>query len=185
MEIIEVKISELKPAEYNPRSLTEKEKNDIKTSIERFGMVEPIVVNEAPERKNVIIGGHQRYYICRELGRETIPVVFVNIPDIAKEQELNLRLNKNLGHWDWGLLANFDEKMLLDVGFEEIELDQGFDLGIFDSANYEFDYPFGTINSFIRIGDFSAEISAENYAKIKEKINEAGGINSFLEKLYV
>ena len=126
MEIIQVKIEELKPAEYNPRALTEKEAKDLKESILRFGMVEPIVVNGAKDRKNVIIGGHQRFYICKELGWKDIPVVYVNIPDIAKEQELNLRLNKNLGHWDFDLLANFDEKMLLDVGFAPMELDEIF-----------------------------------------------------------
>ena len=53
---------------------------------------------------------------------ETIPVVYVDIPDIKKEQELNLRLNKNLGYWDYDMLANFEEELLMDVGFEREEL---------------------------------------------------------------
>jgi len=124
MKVIQVKISDLKPAEYNPRALTKKEAKDLKTSLERFGMVEPIVVNKAKGRENVIIGGHQRFYLWKELGNKTMPVVYVDIPDIEKERELNLRLNKNLGHWDWDMLANFDENLLRDVGFVSEELDK-------------------------------------------------------------
>jgi DNA modification methylase len=141
MEIIQAKIEELKPAEYNPRAMTEKEKKDLTESILRFGMVEPIVVNVAENRKNIIISGHQRFYICKELGWKEIPVVYVSIPEIEKEKELNLRLNKNMGHWDWDLLANFDESLLLDIGFEAGEIDEIFGLketDIFDEQE-EFD----------------------------------------------
>lgn len=128
MEIIQAKIEDLKPSEYNPRGMTEKEKKDLTESILRFGMVEPIIVNSAENRKNIIVGGHQRFYICKELGWKEIPTVYVNIPDIGKEKELNLRLNKNSGHWDWDSLANFDESLLLDIGFESGEIDEIFGL---------------------------------------------------------
>ena len=142
MKIIKVLINQLKPAEYNPRKLTEGQKEEIQKSIKRFGMVEPIVVNKAPERKNVIIGGHQRYYICKEMGWKEMPVVYVDISDIKKERELNLRLNKNLGEWDYDLLANFDEDLLKDIGWDSEDLDRIFNLGAeeddFDAeAEYE------------------------------------------------
>ena len=53
-------------------------------------------------------------------------MVYVNIPDIEKEKELNLRLNKNTGEFDWGLLAKFDEAFLADVGFTTEEMDEIF-----------------------------------------------------------
>lgn len=183
MEIKIIKIDDLKFAEYNPRALNEKEANDLKLSLERFGFVEPIVVNSAPERMNVIIGGHQRVRVAKEmLGISEVPVVYVDIPDIAKEQELNLRLNKNLGHWDYDILANFDEKLLLEVGFDEMDLDKNFELN-FDSEEFNFDYPFGTVNSFIRIGDFNCEITDDKYNKLKSKIEEAGGIEQLIDKV--
>lgn len=126
MQIVDVDINELKPAEYNPRGLSAKEKKDLLESLETFGMVEPIVANSAPERMNVIIGGHQRYFLEKERGSKTIPTVYINLPDIIKEQELNLRLNKNNGHWEWDLLANFEEEMLKQVGFASEELDKIF-----------------------------------------------------------
>lgn len=126
MDIIEVEIANLKAAEYNPRAMTDREASDLTVSLLEFGMVEPIVVNKAKGRENVIIGGHQRYEINKRLGKETIPVVYVDIPDIDKEKELNLRLNKNLGHWDFDMLANFDEELLKKSGFDSKDLDKIF-----------------------------------------------------------
>ncbi|GAI71994.1 unnamed protein product, partial [marine sediment metagenome] len=130
MKIKDVPIKELNPSEYNPRALTEKEYKDLKESLKRFDFVEPIVVNSAENRKNIVIGGHQRLLVAKEMGYETIPVNYVKITKLKKEQELNLRLNKNLGHFDYDLLANYDEEMLVDVGFSQEELDDVFGLNI-------------------------------------------------------
>ena len=100
MEITQIKIADLKPAEYNPRTFSEKALNDLKESISRFGLVDPIIVNAAENRKNVVIGGHFRLKAAQALGHEEVPAVYVNIPDIQKEQEHKVRLNKNLGDWD-------------------------------------------------------------------------------------
>lgn len=122
MEIKQVPIKQLKFSEYNPRKFNEKQLDDVKESLKRFGFVEPIVVNSNPDRFNIIIGGHLRVRAAKLLDYEEIPVAYVNIPDIKKEKELNLRLNKNLGDWDWELLADFDEEILFDVGFTDAEL---------------------------------------------------------------
>lgn len=66
--------------------------------------------------------------ICHECRKRVEQKSPDSSPDIKKEQELNLRLNKNLGMWDYDLLANFDEDILLDVGFEQDELNRIFDL---------------------------------------------------------
>ena len=58
MEIVRVDINQLKPSEYNPRKMDKKEADDLRESINRFGLVEPIVVNGAENRRNIIIGGH-------------------------------------------------------------------------------------------------------------------------------
>lgn len=123
-----VPIEDLKPAEYNPRKATDKEVMNLTESLRRFGFVDPIIVNSAPERMNVIIGGHFRWRIAKDIGHREAPVVFLNIPDIAKERELNLRLNRNTGDWDWELLANIDKEILVDVGFSSHEIDKVFDL---------------------------------------------------------
>lgn len=128
LSIISVRLSDLKPSEYNPRKWTEKDKTNLKNSIKKFGLVDPIIVNSASSRKNIIIGGHFRAFCAGELGIESVPVVYISIPDIKKEQELNIRLNKNTGQFDFDLLANIADDILTDVGFESVELDKIFKL---------------------------------------------------------
>ncbi len=122
LQIVMVSIDELRFSEYNPRKASRKQYDDLKKSIERFGFVDPLVVNSAENRKNIVIGGHFRLKIAKDMGFKTVPVVYVDIPDIEKEKELNLRLNKNTGEWDWDLVFNFDEDFLRDVGFDVKEL---------------------------------------------------------------
>jgi len=124
--IVEVPISELRASEYNPRKHSQEQSTQLKESFKRFGMVDPIICNSAPERKNIIIGGHFRAEVAKELGMATVPVVYVQITDISKEKELNLRLNKNTGDFDLDLLAEFDEAFLADVGFSSQDLDDIF-----------------------------------------------------------
>ncbi len=119
------KISDLIPAEYNPRQLTEKQAKDLDTSLTRFNLADPIIINA----DNKIIGGHQRINILKQRGAVEVDV---RVPSRQltehEEKELNLRLNKNLGEWDFDLLAGFDQEMLLDVGFDSDELDKMFQL---------------------------------------------------------
>ncbi len=138
LKVYYVPTSLLRPAEYNPRKWSEEATAQLKESILRFGLVDPFLVNSTPNRKNIVIGGHFRLKVAKELGIKTVPVVYVNISDVEKEQELNLRLNKNLGEFDWDLLANFKEDFLSDVGFSSEELDEVFGIDetpeVFDLA---------------------------------------------------
>ena len=126
MRIEHVSIDILKAAEYNPRKWDKEAENQLKESITRFGIVDPLLVNSADNRKNIVIGGHFRLSIMKELGIEVVPVVYISIPDIEKEKELNIRLNRNTGEFDWDLLAKFDESFLADVGFSSEDLDDIF-----------------------------------------------------------
>jgi len=126
INIVEVPILELRASEYNPRVHSKEQMDQLKESIIRFGVVDPIICNSAPERKNIIIGGHFRSEAAKDLKMETVPVVYVQITDLAKEKELNLRLNKNTGDFDLNLLAQFDESFLADVGFDSQDLDDIF-----------------------------------------------------------
>ena len=109
-------------AEYNPRQLTKDQYQGLKDSITRFGLVDPVIINKHKERKNIIIGGHQRVKVAKDLGYKEVPCVEVNLTP-EKERELNIRLNKNTGEWDWDSLANyFDPGDLIEWGFKDDEL---------------------------------------------------------------
>ncbi|MDP3763786.1 MAG: DNA methyltransferase [bacterium] len=128
LQVQYVPINILKAAQYNPRRWDDSARSQLKQSIKKFGLVDPIIVNGAKSRNNIVIGGHFRLEVAKDLGFTTVPVVYLNIPDIQKEKELNLRLNKNTGEFDWDLLAKFNEDFLADVGFSSEELDEVFGL---------------------------------------------------------
>ena len=124
-EIVEKKIVDLILAEYNPRKLSVSEKKQLRRSIDKFGFVEPIVVNY----NNVVIGGHQRLKLLKESGIENVMSSTPNrLLNEQEEKELNLRLNKNTGDWNIDLLlSNFDDILLQDVGFtvKDLKVDFG------------------------------------------------------------
>ncbi len=128
IHIVYVPASELKFAEYNPRKWSDFAVKQLTESLKRFGFVDPVIVNSSDNRRNIVIGGHFRLKVAKDLGFKEIPVVYVNIPDVDKEKELNLRLNKNVGEWDWDLLAKFDESFLANVGFSSEDLDDVFQI---------------------------------------------------------
>ena len=137
LSIQQVKIGDLKPSEYNPRSWNEDTTEQLAESIKRFGLVDPILVNGSDQRKNIVIGGHFRLKVAKDLGLTEVPVVYLDIPEEEKERELNLRLNKNQGDWDWDLLSEFDESLLDDIGFSSEELDTIFDIEVDEPENFD------------------------------------------------
>lgn len=127
LKVIYIPVKDLKPSSYNPRKWSDEAINGLKQSIKKFGLIDPIIANSATNRKNIVIGGHFRLEIAKQLGFTEVPVVYVNIPDIEKEKELNLRLNRNTGDWNFELLKNFDIEMLMDIGFDNNDLSKIWD----------------------------------------------------------
>tara|TARA_R110002012_G_C11455055_1_gene592160 strand:- start:47 stop:553 length:507 start_codon:yes stop_codon:yes gene_type:complete len=125
MKIKDIELSKLKPATYNPRQITKKQVKDLMASIEKFGIIDPLIINS----DFTIVGGHQRFAILNEASKrvdwEDPPKVPCVILDLSKEdeRELNIRLNKNTGDWDFDILGNeFEIQELKEWGFKEIEL---------------------------------------------------------------
>lgn len=125
-KIVEVPINELRTSEYNPRRMTEEQEKNLTESIKRFGMIDPLIVNCHEGRKNIIIGGHQRLKIAKKLNYKEVPVLYVDLEE-KREKELNLRLNKNTGEWDYNILKEFEIDLLLDVGFDDLDLSEIWD----------------------------------------------------------
>lgn len=124
IKVVYLPVTSLNPSEYNPRKHTKEQADQLKESIKRFGFIDPIITNSAKGRENIVIGGHFRLEIAKELKMIEVPVVFVNIPDLEKEQELNVRLNKNTGEFDFEKLQHLNFDMLLDIGFDQKSLDE-------------------------------------------------------------
>ena len=110
------KLTELRAAEYNPRKTLTPEDSEyqkIKRSIEEFGYVDPIIINE----DGTIIGGHQRTTVLKDLGYEEVDVVVVDL-DKQKEKALNIALNKITGEWDELKLKD----LLLDLDLGDYDI---------------------------------------------------------------
>ena len=116
-------LRELTPADVNPRTISDAAFVGLMQSIERFGMVEPIVWNERTQR---IVGGHQRRRALLEQGIEEMEVVVV---DISKEEEMALNITLNNpeieGMWDTAalvpLLDGMDSQLMESLNIDALE----------------------------------------------------------------
>ncbi len=130
--IIEKKnVTDLLPAEYNPRKDLkpgDPEYEKLKRSIEQFGYVEPVIWNKTTGH---VVGGHQRLKVLLNMGITDVECVIVEM-DEEKEKALNIALNKISGEWDKDKLAlviadlqgaDFDVSL---TGFDPAELDDLF-----------------------------------------------------------
>jgi ParB-like chromosome segregation protein Spo0J len=117
MNIDNIPVSKLNPATYNPRKISRQMLKSLKATITEFGMVDPLVVN----KDMTIIGGHQRFKACVELGFTEMPCVVLDLMK-SKEKALNLALNKVTGEWNRPKL----EKLLKEIEAIDIEF-TGFD----------------------------------------------------------
>ena len=129
-----IKLTDIKPAEYNPRVMDLTEFNKLSKSINEYGLVDPIIVN----LKNMkIIGGHQRYDVIVDeyennhnplyeelllLRRGDIGWVFTDnlltVKNESYEKGLNIALNKISGEWDYPKLNVLLDELMYDTDFE-------------------------------------------------------------------
>lgn len=134
LTIVDVRIDVLRPAPYNPRQWNDAQLQTLMESLSQFGFVDPVIVNGAPSRKDIVIGGHMRLEAAKRLKMKTVPVVYVRIPSIEREKALNLKLNRSTGEWNWAALKDFDSDLLLDAGFTSDELAAAWD-GILETED--------------------------------------------------
>lgn len=134
MEIINVKIDELKEYENNPRN-NDDAVRAVENSIKEFGFKVPIVIDE----NNVIVAGHTRIKACRNLGIEVVPCIVAD--DLTEEQIKAFRLVDNktseLAEWDFNKLNAELYELSLDMTQFEFEID---DLDIDDFGD-DFELP--------------------------------------------
>jgi len=148
MKVKKIDINKLQPASYNPRQISTKQYKDLKESVNRFGIVDPIIVNK---NGNVVIGGHQRLKVCKDLKHTEIDCVVLDLTK-EEERELNIRLNKSGGEFDMDILANeFDVEELKDWGFKDIDF--GFNIDKIVEGNTEDDHIPEVKESRVKLGD--------------------------------
>jgi hypothetical protein len=98
-------IAEIKPNPNNPRKINKIEFDKLIKSIEQDPALlkaKPIILDE----NNVILGGHQRYRACIQLGIQDVPVIVMS--DLTERQKKKLLIidNTHNGEWDMDMLSN-------------------------------------------------------------------------------
>ena len=126
-----IAVDALKPNARNARTHSKKQVRQIADSIQAFGFLVPILIDE----NRLIIAGHGRYQAARLLGIETVPAIEVTgcrrrnaVPAFADN-----KIAENAG-WDRERLAielpELSELLVLDgldisvTGFAAVEIDQ-------------------------------------------------------------
>lgn len=123
---VELRRSQIKPAIYNPRTISNEGRKQLKRSIKRYGVVGGIVVNQATGY--TIVGGHQKVFVLDELNKYnevthendyTLRVELINV-DEKTEKSLNIALNNpNIGgQWDYDALA----RLVPDIDYQDAGL---------------------------------------------------------------
>lgn len=125
MDIEQRDPAELVPADYNPRKIDDHQLDALKRSLDRWGFVEPVVMNKRTGR---IVGGHQRVKAALALAVPEVPTVWVDI-DEEGEKALNIALNQISGEWEEDKLAALLDELeakgqsLEELGFKQDRLD--------------------------------------------------------------
>ncbi len=165
MIIKKMKLADLQPAPYNPRQSTEKQEKHLKESLEKFGVVEPIIFNK---QTGFIVGGHFRVRELQKLGYKEVECVIIDLNE-QDEKELNIRLNANTGGWDWDILANeWESEELADWGLDVWQQPAEVDYSLLDdeSTNQDLTDMANGVKKAIQI-EFEPDHYQEAYELVK------------------
>lgn len=116
-----MRIHDIKPNPNNPRKISKDEYEKLLKSIKedpKLLNAKPIIIDE----NNIILGGHQRYKACLELGIEDVPVIRMENLSERERKKLLIIDNTHNGEFDMDMLAN-DNWDLHDLADWGVNLD--------------------------------------------------------------
>lgn len=120
MEIVNIKVSSLRPYEKNSKIHNKENIEAIKKSIEKYGFNDPIGVWG---KDNLVVEGHGRLLACKELGIEEVPCIRLDHLTEEERREYTLLHNKTTMMTDFDLDLLGEE--LSDLDLSDFELDWG------------------------------------------------------------
>lgn len=115
IEIVELKVSELKTDFGNPRKITKKKKDELRESLYALGDFGLFLIDE----HNNIIAGNQRASILREDKPDTVVLCKRLIGYTESElRAINIKDNTHAGDWDLDMLADWTADLNIDLGLD-------------------------------------------------------------------
>lgn len=117
MELLDVPVEMLREADWNANEAGEGTLRRLGVSLQRFGVVVPLVVRSAGDAYEVL-SGNQRLRVLREQGAATVPCVEVQADD-ARARLLAQTLNRVHGEDDLNKKAALVKDILATMSAEE------------------------------------------------------------------
>lgn len=116
MNIQVLKLEQINPASYNPRTINEEEFDGLKASLKTFGQQENLIVN----KDMTLISGHMRLQAMKALG---MTEATCNVVDLDKhaEKKLNVIMNST------AISGKYDDLKLAEI-LEELKLDEDYNV---------------------------------------------------------
>lgn len=167
---VELKRSQIHFADYNPRTISEEGKRNLRRSIRKYGVVGGIVVNK--QTGYTLVGGHQKVTILDEMNHydpvshENDYILHVELIDVdlKTEKSLNVTLNNPNVGGDWDddkmreLIPDIDWK---DAGLTDADLNM---FGVDFLLQTETEQQTATA-----IDNMMAEVNAEHEAEMQRR----------------
>ena len=120
-----VDIEEIKESNYNSRIHSDAQVEKIANSIEEFGFVNPIIIDEG----NEIIAGHGRYTAARYLKLKEVPTIRLTHLTEDKKRAFIIADNKIAlsGEWDYDMLKEeFDTILKSEMNIDLLGFNRNF-----------------------------------------------------------
>ena len=171
--VVEMHRPILLDATYNPRQISDQEREKLKAALKRHGLVAPVVWNS---RTKNLVGGHQRISIMDSLMGTKDYMLQVSVIDVdeAKEREINILLNNSQagGSWDLELLKEVFEDPSVTIegaGFSHSDMVSMFGTGVFDTRSQD-------------LQDFAQHLAgiSDKYTAVQERNKKKGESEHYL-----
>ena len=119
MKVIELPIGHLQEASWNPNVMDDAMLGRLRQSIDRFGLVQNLVVRRNDDRDYEVLSGNQRLQVLRQMGITLVPCVIVDLDD-SQARLLAQALNRVQGEDDLGLKAEMVREVLESIPQSEV-----------------------------------------------------------------
>ena len=119
MKTVDISLTELQPAPWNPNQIDETMMERLRESISRYGLVEPLVVRPLDGSLYEVLSGNQRLRVLQDMDLGSIPCVIVELND-TKAMLLAQALNSLRGEDDLALKGALLKEILSSVSEDEV-----------------------------------------------------------------
>ena len=170
---MKVKINKVIPNKDNPRLIKDYKFKKLVDSIKEFPeMLEkrPIVVDE----DMMVLGGNMRLKACQEAGLKEVDILIAKGWTEEQKKEFIIKDNVGFGEWDWDILANNWDNLLLEKwGLDGVK----YDWNNLDYIEEELDAPDPSGKMEIKI------IIPDEYKDVKNKLTD--DIKNYITENYL